>query len=132
MKEDETESNFTREAHDSFWDCFNEVARDNSNDRRDQEKGNPIVNEIEFFLKTSRIERIQDPYIWWSVNSSQYPQLSKIARIYLSAPGSSVYSERLFSEAGLLYEAKRSRLLPTTAENLVFIHHNLPLINFEY
>lgn len=131
-KEDETGSNFTREAHDTFWDCFNEVAKDNRSDCRDQEKQNPIANEIDFFLKTSRIDRNHDPYIWWSVNVNQYPQLSRFARIYLSAPGSSVYSERLFSEAGLVYEAKRSRLLPTNAENLVFIHHNLPLVNFEY
>lgn len=132
QKEDETGSNFTREAHNTFWDCFNEVAKDNSSSCRDQEKQNPISNEIDFFLKLSRIDRNRDPYLWWSVNSNQYPQLAKFARIYLGAPASSVYSERLFSEAGLVYEAKRSRLLPTNAENLVFIHHNLPLVNFEY
>lgn len=132
MKEDETGSKVTREAHDTFWNCFDEVAKDNSSEGHDQEKQNPIANEIDFFLKTSRIDRNHDPYIWWSVNQNQYPQLSRFARIYLSAPGSSVYSERLFSEAGLVYEAKRSRLLPTNAENLVFIHHNLPLVNFEY
>ena len=84
------------------------------------------------FFKASRIDRNQDPYLWWSNNLYQYPQLSKFARVYLSAPGSSIYSERLFSEAGLVYEAKRSRLLPTNAENLAFIHQNLPLVKFEY
>ena len=108
------------------------MAKDNSSDCRDQEKQSPIDNEIDFFLRTSRIDRNHDPYIWWSVNLNQYPQLSRFARIYLSAPGSSVYSERLFSESGLVYEAKRSRLLPTNEEHLVFIHHNLPLVNFEY
>nr|CAH7731401.1 unnamed protein product [Callosobruchus chinensis]CAH7759600.1 unnamed protein product [Callosobruchus chinensis] len=36
------------------------------------------------------------------------------------------------SEAGLVYENKRNRLLPKNAENLVFIHHNLPLVNYDY
>lgn len=51
---------------------------------------------------------------------------------YLSAPASSVYSERLFSEAGQIYENKRSRLTPAHGEALLFLHHNLPIVNFEY
>ncbi|KAI4454142.1 zinc finger bed domain-containing protein 4 [Holotrichia oblita] len=61
VKEEETGSNFTREVHDTFWDCFNEVAKDNSSECRDQEKQNPIANEIDFFLKTPRINRNYDP-----------------------------------------------------------------------
>ena len=52
------------------------------------------------------------------------PILCALARKVLSAPLSSIYSERLFSEFGDLYECKRSRLLPTTAEHLLFMHHN--------
>lgn len=32
---DETGSNFTREALDTFWECFNEMAKENTNDCRD-------------------------------------------------------------------------------------------------
>ena len=38
--------------------------------------------------------------------------LSRFARRYLSVIPSSVYPERLFSEAGNLYEQKRNHLLP--------------------
>ena len=130
-RSNETGSNITRESHDTFWDCFNEVADENHSECRDQEK-NPIASEIDYYLKAVRIEHSQNPYTWWSANSKHYPNLTKFAKVYLSAPCSSVFSERLFSEAGLVYENKRNRLLPANAENLVFIHHNLPLVNFEY
>lgn len=117
--------------HDSFWNCFNEVAKDNEQNDDNTAKSN-IANELDFYLKSARIDRQSDPYVWWSANANQYPTLNRLAKIYLSSPCSSVYSERLFSEAGLVYENKRNRLLPNNAEKLVFIHHNLPLVNFEY
>lgn len=132
-EEENAGSAVSREAHVTFWDCFDEVAYENSGSQlQDQEKKNSIANEIDFYLKSVRIDRNQDPYKWWSANKRQYPVLSKFVRIYLSAPCSSVYSERLFSEAGLIYEEKRNRLLPVNAEKLVFIHHNLPLVHYEY
>lgn len=130
-RSDENGSTVTRESHDTFWDCFNEVANENSNQCQDQET-NAIVYEIDYYLKTVRIDRDRDPFNWWSANVKQYPNLTKFARVYLSAPCSSVYSERQFSEAGLVYEIKRNRQLPHNAEKLVFIHHNLPLVKYEY
>ena len=65
----------------------------------------------EFYLKQEREGRM--------------PLICKLAQKYLAAPISSVYSERLFSEMGQIYEKKRSRLRPTTAEGLLFLHHNM-------
>lgn len=79
-----------------------------------------------------RLDRQSYTCAWWAANAKEFPILAKFAQIYLSAPCSSVYSDRLFSEAGLIYENKRNRLLPKNAENLVFIHHNLPLVDFQY
>ena len=53
------------------------------------------------------------------------PILCQLAKKVLGAPATSVYSERLFSEMGNLYEKKRSCLRPDVAENLLFLHHNL-------
>ena len=53
-----------------------------------------------------------------------YPTLALLARKYLAVPASSVYSERLFSEYGNLYEKKRSRIRPAIAEKVLFLHHN--------
>ncbi|CAH1114075.1 unnamed protein product [Psylliodes chrysocephalus] len=110
-----TNSNVTCESHDTFWNCFDEVANENNSQCRDGFFFHPIANEIDYYLKTVRIDRSRDLYTWWSVNSKHYPYLTKFAKVYLSASCSSVYSERLFSEAGLVYENKRNRLLPANS-----------------
>ncbi|XP_072044965.1 zinc finger BED domain-containing protein 4-like [Amphiura filiformis] len=69
---------------------------------------------------------------WWGKNKVRFPKLSARARKYLSAPASSVSSERLFSEAGELYDAKRNRLAPNKAEMILIARGNLPLLKFDY
>ena len=54
-------------------------------------------------------------------------KLSQLARRYLSAPPTSVASERLFSAAGDIYDEKRHSLEPERAETLLFINKNYQL-----
>lgn len=51
------------------------------------------------------------PYKWWSANEKQYPNLSKFVKVYPLSPESSVYSERLFSKVGAIYEEKPNNIL---------------------
>lgn len=88
----------THEAHDIFWDCFNDMANDNSSDCRDQEKKIQLLSRLTFS------ERL--------LESNRNLQLVRIVKIYRSEPGSSANNEMLFFEANLVYETKRSRLLP--------------------
>ena len=74
----------------------------------------------------NQIPRDSEPLDWWRAQT-EYPSLKKVAKKFLTSPLSSVYSERLFSEFGNIYEEKRSRLLPETGEKLLFLHHNLKL-----
>jgi len=55
--------------------------------------------------------------------------LAAEAKRYLSAPLTSVASERLFSSAAQVYTDTRSRLLPKRADMHLFVKHNLPLID---
>jgi len=55
----------------------------------------------------------------------------KMALKHLPTPASSVYSERLFSEFGLIYEKKRSQLLPMNSSKMLFLHHNYPIFEIE-
>jgi len=119
--------------HTSFWECYDElVAEKNSeNDNMTNEK-NMIATKLDTYLKIKCIPRQSSPYTWWAANKHQFPvSLSKLASKYLSAPASNIYSERLFSEAGNVYEENRSKLLPENGKNrekLIFLHHNLPLL----
>ena len=45
-----------------------------------------------------------DPFQYWQTKKALWPKLAKIASKYLSVPPGSVYSERLFSNAGLQIE----------------------------
>ena len=97
---------------------------DEQQDSTDEE----IQAEIKGFFSTENLDKVtkEDKVLnWWNLNKTKYPHLASFARKYLAAPSSSVYSERLFSEAGNLYEQKRNRLLPKTGEKLLFLHHNL-------
>ena len=69
---------------------------------------------------------------WWRSHSPSYPNLSIIARKYLSIVATSVPSERLFSVAGNVVNAKRSSLEPENVEKLVFLHDNLPPVPLPY
>lgn len=63
-----------------------------------------------------------NPLEWWKSNAGQFPNLSKIARRVLCVPATSASSERIFSAAGTLLTAKRSKLNGHTAAAMVFLH----------
>ncbi|KAI2659240.1 Zinc finger BED domain-containing protein 4 [Labeo rohita] len=54
-------------------------------------------------------------------------QLSKCKLKFLSAPSTSVESERLFSTASNIVDEKRNRLTAERAEMLIFLKKNLPM-----
>ena len=68
-----------------------------------------------------------DPLQWWKKWGSKFPNLAQLARRYLAMPATSAPVERLFSVAGLVATAKRSRLAPSTVSLLVFLHEALPI-----
>lgn len=96
--------------------------------------------EVNLYLKDAilpvfcNVERTKsnDPLEWWNTNAYKYPNIAPHVRKYLSCPATSVYSERVFSEAGDVYEAKRNLLIPETAGQLVFLKHNLRILNYKY
>ncbi|KAL0870644.1 hypothetical protein ABMA27_005601 [Loxostege sticticalis] len=120
------------EAHDLFWSCFEETADNNDALTSRAQPKNSAASELDHYLSTARAARNTDPYKWWGCNRGHYPILSKVSAKYISTPASSIYSERLFSEAGLIYEKKRSRLNADRAEKMAFLHHNLPILNYKY
>lgn len=84
-----------------------------------------LVSEIDKYFDSPVIQRSYDPVEFWKDNKNTFPEMSQLSRRYLSCPASSVYSERLFSEAGNIFDEHRARLLPKTGEKLLFLHHNM-------
>lgn len=117
-----------------LWQCFNELAtQKTSRTPTDDNADNLIIlREIQQYLQMPSLKRQEDPLLWWEKNQTCFPSLKNMVKKYLSAPATSVYSERLFSEAGNIYEEARSRLLPQNGEKLIFLHHNLKKLDFDY
>jgi len=84
-------------------------------------------NEIERYLVMAQIQSDQDPLKWWDVNKSQFPILAQLARKYLSIQATSGASERVFSDAGLIMSAKRTRM-KNLSEALIFLKRNGDLV----
>ena len=72
------------------------------------------------------------PLSWWQNHKGELPHLAHLANKYLSAPPSSVESERLFSIGGMTYSTRRSKLLPETGEKLIKLCFNLKKFNSFY
>jgi len=84
-----------------------------------------VDDQVRTYLAQPTISRNLSPCDWWRDNHTMFPAVAAVARCYLSAPSTSVPSERLFSAAGIVYTDRRNRLLPERAEMLLFIKHNL-------
>jgi hypothetical protein len=85
---------------------------------------NPSSDEISEYLKESEIEFTCSPFDWWNYKKAKYPILAKLARQYLSVSATSTPSERLFSHAGNLLTAKRSRLDLELFKRILFLKRN--------
>lgn len=85
--------------------------------------------ELECYLKLPVVERSTQPLEWWKRNEAR---LQRLARKSLCLPPSTVPSERVFSEVGILYDKRRSRLSGENADKLCFLHYNIRLLNWDY
>lgn len=81
--------------------------------------------ELDMYLTEHVIARSSCPFKWWNENRSRFPVLADVAREFLSIPGTSVPSERLFSKAGDVIRKKRSSLKPMKANQTIFLMENM-------
>ncbi|KAL2101911.1 hypothetical protein ACEWY4_003672 [Coilia grayii] len=59
---------------------------------------------------------------FWKAQGQTFPRLQHLAKRILSIPATSAASERSFSAAGRVIEARRSRLNPDTVDAILFLH----------
>ena len=68
----------------------------------------------------------QDILYWWKTHSSEFPNLSKMARQFLAAPSSSTSAERLFSAAGKMHDDLKKSISEDTLEDMLTVSKNFP------
>ncbi|CAG8740338.1 13634_t:CDS:2, partial [Racocetra fulgida] len=68
------------------------------------------VEELSDYLKLEEIDFDCDPFVWWHERRNKFSVMSQLAKKYLAVYTSSTASERLFSDAGNLITAKRTRI----------------------
>lgn len=90
------------------------------------------LQQLEKFLCSPRVAPNTEPSVWWKNNAVEYKFLLPLIKKYHSAPPGSVESERLFSSARFILNDLRTSLAPESLEKLLFLHHNIPLYNFNY
>jgi len=64
------------------------------------------------------------PEVFWAKSGDAYPILIKLARTFLGIPASSGSVGRLFSVAGAIVRARRSKLASVTVESLLLAKEN--------
>ncbi|KAK0154005.1 Zinc finger BED domain-containing protein 4 [Merluccius polli] len=84
------------------------------------------VIQMQMYLKEPTITEKDSPFQYWANNHARFPLLGAVAAKFLSAPSTSVESERLFSTASNIVDEKRNRLTAERAEMLIFLKKNLP------
>ena len=92
----------------------------------------PTSAEKEFQDYISEPVGIANPLKWWEASENRYQNIAKLAKSYLSIPGTSVPSERTFSVAGMTLTNGhwddtdlRSNLDPDTLDEIIFINKNM-------
>ncbi|XP_077101521.1 zinc finger BED domain-containing protein 4-like [Siphateles boraxobius] len=105
---------------------FEEIAKEQPQAAQPLAAGASI--ELDTYLGEAPSLREDSPLKYWGVNKIRFPTLAKMAHKYLSAPCSSVESERLFSSVSHIIDENRNRLNADNAEKLLFFKKkNLPL-----
>jgi hypothetical protein len=83
-----------------------------------------VTNEVTEYLALREISFENDPLMWWMNQQEKFPVLSRLAKKYLGVYACSTSSERLFSEAGNLLTAKRTRMNPNLVQKIIFLKRN--------
>ncbi|XP_052408630.1 E3 SUMO-protein ligase ZBED1-like [Carassius gibelio] len=99
--------------------------------KTEEQQGKPfpqiIEEEVTTYKLADSIHVDADPFIWWKTNERKFPHVAKAAQKHLCVPGTSVASERIFSTAGDIVSAKRSRLAAENVDRLIFLQKNLKI-----
>ncbi|KAJ8933902.1 hypothetical protein NQ314_013701, partial [Rhamnusium bicolor] len=114
----------------SVFDIMPEIASTSISHSVNLSNEKDIKLEIDLYIKQNIINRDTSLFDWWKTHQKTFPTLAALAKHYLCAPDTTVFSERLFLEAGNVFETHRNRLLAENGEKLVFLQITYQIVNF--
>ena len=82
--------------------------------------------EVKRYEEYPPVDMDTDPLTWWKDEQKKFPALESLARKYLCICGTSVPSERLFSQGGNIVNNLRNRLSAEHVNMLIFLAKNMP------
>ena len=87
-----------------------------------------VVDELAEYLALPQIKykTEEDALVWWRENEAKFPNVAVMARQYLGCLASSASVERLFSQVGIAFAAKRKCASDSTLRDIAFAQANLP------
>jgi hypothetical protein len=93
----------------------------------EEEEGAPVDELAEYLaLPQIKYKTAEDALKWWREHEAKFPNVAVMARQYLGCPASSASVERLFSQVGIAFAAKRKSAEASTLHDIAFAHANLP------
>ena len=104
-------------------------------DKPDDEESDSVEDAgtiVEKYLKEANEPCNSNPLLYWKKHKDTCPIRTSLAFRYLTCPASTVASERLFSAAGSILTESRNHLSPDKLDKLLFLHHNLKLVIYDY
>ena len=104
-------------------------------DKPDDEESDSVEDAgtiVEKYLQEANEPCNSNPLLYWKKHKDTRPILTSLALRYLTCPASTVASERLFSAAGSILTESCNRLSPDKLDKLLFLYHNLKLVNYDY
>ncbi|XP_073694469.1 zinc finger BED domain-containing protein 4-like [Garra rufa] len=103
----------------SLLDMHDEILEENLTMEQQAGLSSHTSLQVHGYLCEPLIPRNESPLQYWKSNMSRFPALAKAARKYLSAPCTSVDSERLFSAGSHIVDEKKNRIQCEKAEMLL-------------
>ena len=118
------------EEDDIYVDDYNEEGTVRSSD----DVATMISKELEQYAKiqyNKAQKKDMQGMSWWRERKNEYPFLFKAVKALLATPATSVPSERVFSEAGYIARARRSKILPFHLNRYLFIKKNMSYLPYK-
>jgi hypothetical protein len=108
--------------------CFSILDLIDENDSLFESSGTPLSqafdSELDSFLGFTITDPNMAPLQWWKLHYRRFPELARLARLYLSIPASSAEVERLFSASGRIITEERARLSERRSQQMLMLKKN--------